>query len=432
MTTEMRINFLEAQLGQARSALEAMQRLKEAAETQRAQAVEQLRAIAAALLAPEWNDLKRDHPEAVDWPPEQLGAWIVEAGVRKLNRLELLCAGGDVEALLEACTQERDRWQEEALELRREAERLATELAGARTRIQALEQEAWQLREEASRLRLRVAELAVPTQVGLLEQAQPREPEAAAETPEAGLDPTWLAAWRASPDYAQDAEALRVIGLHGYVLRESVVRAVGAEYPSGTTSRLFERLREQGLIEEKSGKADTPGRPPKLLRLTDRGQAVYRLLFGQEPAEPEDERLLRRHKSEEQVMLALQARLVLEMAGAEHIDLFPDPLPLPGGGKFEIDLVAVLEGQRLYIELERASSRGQKRLDKWSRYAQATKAFYFFVPNRDALNRLMTELNYWAYRQAQDAAGVVVHICQLTGGKEGELWHLIRPLAGSR
>lgn len=421
-----RTDFLEAQLAQARAALEAMQRLRAAAEDQRATAVGQLKSIAAALLAPEWNELKREHPEAADWLPEQLGAWIVEAGTRKLNRLELLSAGGNAEAL-HACVQERDRWQEEALELRREAERLATELGEARTRIQVLEKEAWQLHDEASRLRLRVADLAVPTQV------EAPEPQAGGEDPELqteAVDPAWLAAWRASAEYAQDAEALRVIGLYGYVLRESVAGAVGVR--GGTASRLFERLREQGLVEEKPGKVDTPGRPPNLLCLTGRGQAAYCFLFGQEAAEPEDERLLRRHKSAEQVMLALLGRLVLEEAGAEHVDLFPEPLPLPDGGRFEIDLVAVLEGQRLYIELERASGRGQKRLDKWSRYAQATKAFYFFVPNREALNRLMTELNYWAYRRAQDAAGVVAHICQLTGGKEGELWHLIRPLGGSR
>jgi hypothetical protein len=420
-------DFLQAQLAQARAALEATQRLKAAAEAQRTAAVEQLKAIAAAILAPEWNDLKREHPEAADWPPEQLGAWIVETGTRKLNRLEL-SAGGDAEALLEACVQERDRWQKEALELRRETERLAGELGEARTRFQALEQEVWQLRDEASRLRLRVAELAVSTQVGLLEPAQVPEklgPEAEA------VDQTWLAAWRASPDYAQDAEALRVVGLHGYVLREPVAAKLGMVARTGTAARLFERLREQALIEERLGKVEVRGRAPNLLRLTDRGRAVYRLLFGQEPAEPEDERLLRRHKSEEQVMLALQARLVLEEAGAD-VDLFPEPLSLPGGGKFEVDLVAVLEDQRIYVELERASGRGQQRLDKWSRYAQATKSFYFFVPNRDALNRLMTELNFWAYRRAQDATGIVVHICQLSGGKEGELWHLIRPLVGSR
>lgn len=424
-------DFLSAQLAQARAALETAQRLQRAAEAQRAAAVEQLKAIAAALLAPEWNELKREHPEAINWPPEQLGAWIVEAGTRKINRLEL-SAGGDAEPLLEACAQERDRREEEARQLRRESERLATELGEARTRLQAQEEELRCLREEASRLRLRVAELAVPVQ-----EAPPEPPKQTAEecrAPEmqkstAG-EQAWLVRWRASPDYPRDAEALRVIGARGYVLRESIARAVGANPRSGTTAAAFQRLRQWGLIEERAAKAEVAGRPPNLLRLTERGQFAYRALFGQEPVEPEHDRLLRQHKSEEQVVLALQARAVLEDAGAELVDLFPGPQPLPGGGKFQVDLVAVLGGQRLYVELERAAGRGQRRLNKWSQYALLTRAFYFFVPNREALNRLMTELNYWAYQRPQDAAGVVVHVCQLSEGKEAELWRLVRPLAG--
>jgi len=416
-------DFLVAQLKQVQAALETAQRLQRAAEAQRATAVEQLKDIAAALLTPEWNVLKRERPGVTGWPPEELGAWIIEAGTRKLNRLEL-SASGDSVAALEVCVQERDRWREEARQLQREAERLAVELGEATTRLQAQEDELRRLREEASRLRLRVAELAVPAQPTLPE---PGEPSSEGE----GGDRAWLQEWRGSPDYARDVEALRVIGAQGFVLRESVARVLGMNPRSGTTSMFFRRLRDQRLIEEKPAKAEVAGRPPNLLRLTDRGRLAYHALFGQEPVEPEDDRLLRRHKSEEQVVLALQARAMLEGAGAEMVDLFPAPAPLPGGGKFEADLVAVVEGKKVYVECERAASR-KKRLNKWSQYARLTGDFYFFVPNKDALNRLMTELNYWAYRRVQDAAGVTVHICQLTESQEGELWHLVRPLGGRR
>ena len=424
-----RDDFLAAQLKQAQAALETAKRLRQAAEVQRAVAVEQLRAIAAALLAPEWNTLKREHPDAPDWPPERLGAWIVEAGTRKLNRLEL-SASGDMVAALEACVQERDRWQEEAVQLRREAERLATELGEATARLQALEEENRRLRQEASQLRSRVAELAVPVQPALPEPGE--APQVEAETPD---DRAWLEEWRASPDYAQDVEALRIIGSQGFVLRESVARVMGLNPRSGPTATLFRRLREKWeLIEERPAKAEVAGRPPNLIHLTERGERVYRVLFGQSPVEPEDVRLLRRHKSEEQVVLALQARVVLEAAGAEMVDLFPDPALLPGGGTFEVDLIAVLEGQKLYVECERAASR-KNRLEKWSRYARLTTDFYFFVPTKEALKRLESELNRWAYYRAQDAAGVVIHICQLTAMKPeepGQLWHQIKPLGRKR
>jgi hypothetical protein len=414
------VDFLEAQLAQARSALEMARRLQQAAEEQRNAAVAQLRAVAAALLAPEWNALKREHPEAVSWPPEQLGAWIVEAGTRKMNRLEL--SGGSTD-LLESVIQERDRWQREAEGLSREVERITREKNELAARLRVRDEETQRLREENARLQQRIAELALQV---------PRESRPSggnADTTDPSLT-SWVEAWKSSPDYARDVEALRVIGLHGYVLRESVAKALQIDPRSGTSIRLFERIRDAGLVEERSSRAEgRGGKSPNLLSLTEKGCQVYRMIFGTEPVEPEDARLLRRHKSEEQVMLALQARTILEAHNAELIDLFPEPQPLPNGDVFEVDLIAVLDGQKVFVELERAP-RGLRRVEKWNRYKQITRAFYFFVPNKDTANRLMTELNYWAYHHSDQAEGVVVHICQVSEAKDGELWHIVRPLVG--
>lgn len=424
-------DFLEAQLNQARAALDVARRLQRAAEEQRNAAVEQLRFVAAALLAHEWNLLRREHPEATDWPPEQLGAWIIDAGTRKLNRLELL--GGNGIDVLESCAQERDRWRAEAEKLQQEIGQLTRERDEALSRLQVRDEENQRLRGEIARLNQRVAELSAQTaQTARAQIMTPAEiPDVAAPAltgPATGSE-SWLAEWQASPDYARDVEALRIIGQYGYVLRESVLKALGVAPSTGTAARLFERLREAGIVEERPSRIEgRGGKAPNLLSLTEKGRQAYRSIFGSEPVEPEDKRLIQRHKSEEQTMLALQARAILEEHGAEFIDLFPDPQPLPGGGVFEIDLVAVLDGQKLFVELERAP-RGLRRVEKWDRYARLTRAFYFFVPNKDASTRLMTELNYWAYHSSL-AAGIVVHVCQVSGGKNGELWHLVRPLVG--
>lgn len=395
-------DFLEAHLVQAQAALETARRLQRFAEEQRNAAVEQLRSIAAALLAHEWNVLRREHPDAETWPPEQLGAWIIDTGTRKLNRLELL--GSGVEAL-ELCAQERDRWQAEAERLQQEVTRLTRERDELLSRLNVREEENLRLRGEIARLSQQVAELA----------QQPREPESPASI---------------VPDLdARNIEGLRVIGQHGYVLREPVARALGLDPRASSTIRLFERLREAGVIEEREARVEgRGGRAPNLVYLTEKGRQAYRSLFGSEPAEPEDQRLLRRHKSEEQAMLALQARAILEEHGAEFVDLFPDPQPLSSGEVFEVDLVAILDGQKLFVELERAP-RGLRRLDKWNRYATLTRAFYFFVPNKDALNRLMTELSYWAYHSDR-AHGVIVHVCQVSDRKGNDLWNLVRTLTG--
>ncbi|WP_347245520.1 hypothetical protein [Thermogutta sp.] len=401
------IDLLEAQLRQARIALETARRLQQAAEEQRNAAVEQLRSIAAALMSTEWNLLQREQPVA-EWSPEQLGAWIVETGIRKLNRLELLGGNADI---LESVAW----WQAEAERLHSEIERITRERDEYLYRLQVREDENQRLREEIAQLQRRVA-------------AASAQPRAESSCPIATEDAEWLAVWQASPDYARDVEALQVIGQHGYVLREPVARSLNLDYRSGSAVRLFERLREIGLIEEKTAPAlGTRGRTPNLVFLTEKGRQAYKAIFGCEPVESEDQRLLRRHKSYEQTMLALQARLILEEHGA-YVDLFPSPQPLPGGGVFEVDLVAILDDQKLFIELEMAP-RGLRRLDKWDRYARLTKLFYFFVPNRDAMNRLMTELNYWAFRHNDQATGVVVHVCQVSAKNE-ELWQFNRPLVG--
>lgn len=412
-------DFLEAQLAQARSALEMARRLQQAAEEQRNAAVAQLQAVAAALLAPEWNALKREHPEAVSWPPEQLGAWIVETGTRKMNRLELSGGGTD---LLESVIRERDRWQREAETLSREVEQATREKNELAARLRVRDEENRRLREENARLQQRIAELALQV---------PRESESAVPPDIADSSlADWVETWKSSSDYARDVEVLRVIGQYGYVLRESVAKVLQIDPRSGTSIRLFERIRDAGLIEERSARTEgRGGRAPHLLSLTEKGRRAYRMIFGMEPVEPEDVRLLRRHKSDEQVMLALQAREILEAYNAEHIDLFPEPQPLSNGDVFEVDLVAVLGGQKIFVELERAP-RGLRRVEKWNRYKQLTGAFYFIVPNKDTANRLMTELNYWAYHHSDQAAGVVVHICQVSEARDGELWQIVRPLVG--
>jgi len=421
-------DFLEAQLKQARAALEVARRLQRAAEEQRNAAVEQLRTIAASLLSTEWNLLRRDHPEAADWTPEQLGSWIIDTGTRKLNRMELLGSGADI---LETTAYERDQWQAVAANLQQEVSRLTRERDESVSLLQVRNEENRQLREEIARLNRRIAELSASRMVAetLTVGASPGQGGSVQPENTTG-ELSWLAGWQLSPDYARDVEVLRVIGQYGYVLRESIARALGMDPRAGTAVRTFDRLREMEIIGEKACRMEgRGGKPPNLLFLTEKGRQAYRAIFGQEAIEPEDERLLQRHKSEEQVMLALQARAILETHNAEWIDLFPDPQPLPGGGVFEIDLIAVLDGQKIFVELERAP-RGLRRVEKWERYARLTRSFYFFVPNKDALNRLMTEISHWAYHHSDQAAGVVVHICQVSGARNGELWQVVRTLVG--
>ena len=407
-------DFLRTQLRQAQDALTTAERLRSAAEDQYREAVARLGEIARSLLPAEWNALRREHPQADTWPPQRLANWIVETGRRKLNRLEMLTQG-DLAQEVDALTCERD---ELAAQMSRARDTLATLEAGYRTaqeQLQARDVELAHLRNEVVAHRER-------------EQASSETPAAAMVTTFTDDD---LAAWQSSVVFERDRQALHAIGRHGFCLRAGVAKAIGiADATSGTARQIFESLVTLDLLEQERPRSESVGQTPYFLRLTARGQEVYRALFGEEPVASEYDRLLARHKSPEHVLLNLRARDALQAAGAESVDLYPHPVGLPTGGTFDVDMVAVFDGKPLYVEAER-SGKKETRVRKWTNYASVTEDFYVFVPNTDAKSGIISELSKWSYHNAKAARGVTLNVCQLSAFDGRRLWQTVRPLGGA-
>jgi hypothetical protein len=412
-------DFLKVQLQQAEEALEATRRLKNIAEQQYRQALDALRQVAVSLFAPEWNELKREHPEAGEWTPGQIASWIVATGQARMNRLEIMSRG--------ARTAGENRLEEENRRLKEDNQRLETENRRLREDNQRLEAENRRLREANQRLEQEIRQL----------QEQHLRTRQAQTRPQTQLHD-------AQDDFIQDVEKwqkdadplqvniLRVLGTQGLVLRESIARELGKSRSAANLIAAFQALLDTGLITEEDVPGETIGRPPRIVRLSERGRAFFCHLFGSEPVEPEIDRLMARHKSLEQSLLAIQARMVLEEFGAA-VDMFPEPISLNGHGRFEPDIVATMpDGDRIIVECERATSGRDRRLDKWSNYAAISRDFYFIVPNNQAFGRLSTELNLWAAHRPQDAAGVVMHVHQISSRRSGELWHYVRALGGQK
>lgn len=403
-----REEIIEVQLRQAEQALETTRRMKELAEQQYRQVLSLLHRIILSLLAPEWNELRREHPDAEKWPPEQLVAWIIDSVKARINRLEILSGGH------QSC--ENQQLQERIQQLQERIRQLEEEVG----QLRSANEEARQLQEENRRLRAEI-------------QALQRTSFAVPEVP-CGADPD-LEQWIRSASGGA-IELLRVIGSTGLSLREDIARATGrlsARY--GGVVDLFQELITAGMVVEESLPAEGKGKSPNVVRLGPRGKEAYLLLTGRAPVESEFDRLLRRHRSAEQALLALRARQVLEEFGATEVDLFPESIPIGDGRVFQVDVTAVLEGRRIFVECERTSTRNP-RLDKWSLYRAVTTEFYFFVPNKTVLGQLVTELNLWAFRRIDEAQGVTVHIHQVSARDkddkgERKLWHYVRPLAGT-
>jgi len=221
-------------------------------------------------------------------------------------------------------------------------------------------------------------------------------------------------------------ETLRIIGSTGDCRHSDLIQALQcsgavctADLRSGSARRPFERLLQHGLIEAITVSQDAGGRPVSLFRLTYAGREEYRRLWSQPPAESTYDRLLRRHKSPEHVLLNLQAAEILR-SWADAVDLYPSRLQVPGLGVFDPDIVAVAGGKPLYVECERGhgKARDQQRA-KWHIHAAASAGqLHLFVPNRPTQDRVVRQVARWA---EESRADVVLRVSAISLWRQQKL-----------
>jgi len=395
-------------------ALDSMRRMKDLAEQNYRQVAQELHRVATSLLGYEWNLMITEQPEAREWGHRQLADWIITTARGKVRRLEWMVdedAAQRTQALAE-------RVERQAGEL----EKLRKALAAVKARADGAQAQNQVLRRQLATRDARIVEL--QEHLSGAEARCRRKPVA-----DVGDDaPPWLSAWRASDGFARQREALHVIGSRGFSLRADIARAIDlTDATSGTALRVFDGLNHHGLIEEIQPQSETRGRAPFLVQLSERGRCAFRRFYGEDAVPSEYERLLARHKSPEHVLLNLETRDVLLQAGAKAVDLYPEPVTLPDGATFDVDIVALFDDDEepLYVEVERARSK-KVRAGKWHTYARVTRDFYVVVPNKETKSRIFEELCTWAYRHREQAHGVRLHIGQLSRVADGKLWDLER------
>jgi len=232
----------------------------------------------------------------------------------------------------------------------------------------------------------------------------------------------WFADWQRETrpqSLVSDKELLRIMGTTGYCLRRRLVvelhrrGAIGTGNPrSGGARRPFARLLKREIIEAVGASRESGGRPMEFFRLTARGREAYKRLYGREAAESEYDRLMRRHRSSEHVLLNLQAEEILE-GWAEVVDLYPSRVEIPGVGVFDPDIVAVVGGRPMYVECERGRGKSrEKQGRKWEIYARATGGqFHIFVPNKPAQERVQRGVAEWA---VENQAVITLRICTVS------------------
>lgn len=377
--------------------------LLEAAQRERALATAELERLAQTLCQEAW-DAKRRAGESLDrYPPSAVADLIIQS----------------VKSHLRNATMSQDP------NLAAKHLLSATELANARTEIHSLRQ------------RLRAAEDAVrETRAAIAKEARKRQ-EAAEKRTQATLSKSGIGSpersadrWQRQPsvktfvDDVGDVASIKIAesrlslaqaltgNRNGRV--DDVVKVIAElglcrwkdvsahlarlwqiRPTAGTMDTAISKAISLGLLRAEEVRLEWGGKPTgKMLLLTDRGQQ-HAVALGINPVESQYMRGLAAHKDGSHFYAILEVAGILAQYYAD-IDFFPQSVATDGG-KYHPDVMAAgAEGQKLFVEVERATYKGEHDRDgKWLRAAAANNgAIYFVTPNQESMLAIADEINH--------------------------------------
>jgi len=398
---------------QLRSMLDARVSVQRAAEQNAALVEGELKRIAEALCPGMIDDIRKADPAGLDIVDTvELVTAIIRDVSHRLSQLDVAEATGrSVAEMYDDVLAESVRWREES-------ERLSQELNEAKARSNQMESRMAVLQQSLESAQRRLGDAAAPVQ---------QEMEGFAP----GKLPEWMQRWKQESTYERDAALLRVLAETGAPRRSDVVEVfaerIGIKPNSGSVGRTFRRAAQRGVIELVEGQSEASGDSGQLIFLTEQGRDACRLLLGQEPVASQASELLARHKSEAHTLLNLEAADLLRDAGYE-VDLFPGQIELPGEHLFVPDLVALLDGQTLFVEVEQQAYKNRRERDrKWANYYAATGGeFYIVTANQKAAESIRSEITFWAGRRDLKLWMFDASTARKKRGQGSEIWSFKR------
>jgi hypothetical protein len=398
--------------------LEAERHLRASAEKQACAARAALDDIAAKFCAAELDALQRERKtEVQDWAPEQIGEFISKHLTRRIGRIEV---GDRLDDLYEAAKKAVDDLQRQLRDEKRTTEQ-------QRGRIRQLEKQLSVAKKDLAQARRQAAKSKPqPTP----RQAQSGSVQAAVPIRVVQSPGTWFGEWQTHNHYERSRDLLCLIGESGVCKRAALQEQVNALWDVTSRNAMIDAanlLKEHSLVEILSPQSGKQGRPAQLLRLTERGQEAFLLLFEKDPAPSELDELLKRHKSPEHTALNLEAAEALRTRLNAVVDLYPPMITLDGGRQFAPDLVATLpDGEVIYVECERGTAGdGAIRERKWQNVYDATGGkLYIICPDPGSRSEVVSEINRWAGMQP-----ITVRATDLTtlGRRKNAFWFYQRP-----
>ncbi len=396
----------ETTIRQLRALVEAQTQLRRAAEGMAREARRELERVAEALCPEEVDRLRQSSPEGLRaLPPRQIAEMVISVIRRRLARLEAV-------AQIDP---------DEVIRLREEVERLREKVARSSAPPVPTAAE----RSSQAAASVKKASPPPPWVAEAMERMQPAPPE-----PAVPVDawPGWAKEWRkASPNLERDLDVVLVLGDTGVPRRQDLALLLakrwGLKPGGGGISRALTRAKGAGLLEQVVPRKEaTTWRPGHLVRLTERGEDLYRLVRGSDPVESVTTLLLNRHKSPEHTVLNLAIAEMLWRAGY-RVDLLPDPVEVEGG-KYSPDLAAVLGDVGLYVECERYTRKSpEERGRKWELYWRATEGHFAIATfSAQATEAIRSEIEGWTRNTGKSLVLWMTDLERGQGRKGEDVW----------
>jgi hypothetical protein len=207
----------------------------------------------------------------------------------------------------------------------------------------------------------------------------------------------WYAGWKQeNRTWERDCQVIRRIGKSGLSLSTELEAAIAQEMEISprTAHRILLSCVEAELLDVETVTA-LEGRPPQKFTLTEKGHWLYRQLTGERALTPEQETLLKAHKSDRHLAVILKAGELFTGLGYT-VDRQPIRLQIDENRYFQPDLVVRKDGETFYLEVEIGEKDKPGIEQKWENALAAGGRICVVTDNLNTLRRVQGSIAQWS------------------------------------
>jgi len=202
-----------------------------------------------------------------------------------------------------------------------------------------------------------------------------------------------------------EKQVLKLIG-DGMSVSVEIKNAIKSSVSVSTSARCLSSLTNDGYIECVPNISFPGTKGSALVRLTKKGRVAYKLITGDEPNEPEMDRIRRVHATYEHGYgIRACARLLDKSGRYKTVNMFPDKIKAGDGTIYIPDLVCMRideNGNKAveYFEFERCKQKNVEYFTKFGKMSSITEEINVIVANPSEHDKMQRLLAAWANAKA--------------------------------